>query len=160
MRSAVRNSTGQTKSPKASRVIFSAAMVCASLAIIGAGIVLLYFQSVVWDHTENVEFTLRVLHNPAYSLVLLLILYVLIGITITDLVKKQGWSSRTGGLAFCVLAFNIYAIIYYWSRQLWLAKRGTASDGLVFQFSLRNLLFAISILSFTLFALATLWRLN
>jgi hypothetical protein len=86
----------------------------------------------------------------------LFVLYALIGLTLIDLFKARGWSLRTCELAFCVVFFNIYAIIWYWTSQLWLARKGEPSDGIAFRFSFRAMLIALVIWSMTLFLIVKL----
>jgi hypothetical protein len=140
------------------RIILGAVVVLLALSILTTGLVLLFFQIFIWDQTENVEFSLWLLNRPFVGNIPLILVLGLYCITLVDFVMTKGWSRRTCVVAICMCVFNVYAIIYYWSHQLWLAKHGKAPDGLALQFSLRHLLIAVAILSFTIFALLTLFR--
>lgn len=158
MKSAASNDRARAKNRNTSRAILSVTVVLVSSSILAAGLVLIYFQAFVWDSEENIDFALWLLNRPYVNVILLIVVLGLYGVTVVDLVKTNGWSKRTCFFAVCIWVFSVYAITYYWSRQLWLAKNGRSPDGLTLQFSLRNLLVAFTILAVTTFVLVTLYH--
>ena len=155
MRSAVQNSDQNSPAINRPRTIFCAIVLATALGLCSAIVVFAVLRIFIWD---RIELTLRLQERLWIAIAPLILLYALIGITIADFFKTRGWSQRTWELAICVVLFNMYAIVWYWARQLWLALRGDAPNGIVFRFSFRTILIAFVIWSLVLAFLVNLYQ--